>query len=130
MQPVQKYSAFHIHNQYPSIKVMLHNESANQSIQATKCVSHDTELHFPAWLSFWNFIPIGSAPGSALHSSSSSFISSTQNERARFLLQITAITFLGYLKYKILERQTKVTQRSKHALSCHAFRSVKSTKCS
>ena len=56
------------------------------------------------------------------------FISSTPNERARFLLQITAIKFLGYIKYKILERQTKVTQRSKQALSCHACRNVKSTK--
>ena len=28
------------------------------------------------------------------------FISSTPNERARFLLQITAIKFLGYIKYK------------------------------
>ena len=36
------------------------------------------------------------------------FISSTPSERARFLLQITAIKFLGYVKYKILERQTKV----------------------
>ena len=29
---------------------------------------------------------------------------------------------MGYLKYEILERQTKVAQRAKHAIPCHAYR--------
>ena len=49
------------------------------------------------------------------------FISSTPSERATFLLQITAITFLGYVKFENLECQTKVTQRSNYADPYHAF---------
>ena len=52
------------------------------------------------------------------------FISSTSREIARFRLQITAIKVLGCVKYKILERETKVTQRSNYAVPCQAFRTV------
>ena len=43
------------------------------------------------------------------------------SERTRLLPQITAIKFLGYLNFNILGRQTKVTQKSKHAIPCQAF---------
>ena len=48
------------------------------------------------------------------------------SERAMFLLQITAIKFLGYLNLEISERQTKVTQRVKTRHSCHGIQRIKS----
>jgi len=47
--------------------------------------------------------------------------------RTEFLLEITAIKFYGFLNCEILGRQTKVAQRFKHAIPCHAFRNGKST---
>ena len=47
------------------------------------------------------------------------------SERTGFLLQMTAMKFLGYLNFEMLDQQTKVAQRSRHAIPCHTFRGEK-----